>query len=105
MRNNLADLIGDSLVMKTKYGEIEGTIKYGIRPPISSGTTPLVECDLNSKKEIDGEVPTYYFVNGNQSVKVRLLFNLPVTKENTVKGIGKDSRFFLYTIKPKPKIN
>lgn len=98
----IEEWVGIPAVMNTKYGVIEGNIKYGVRLPIKSGMMPLQECEIGSKKKIDRSRPAYWFVNENQSLKVRLLIRR--VEEDLIKGFGTDSRIFWYNIRKKFKI-
>jgi len=73
-----------------------GNIKYGIRIPCASGMTPLKEVELGSKERVNRERPDYWFVNGEQSIKVRL-FTARV-RDNEITGYGIDSGIFKYKI-------
>ena len=88
------------LIIETRHGNLEGTIKYGVRLPIRPGNIPLQECEANSREKIEGEKPAYWFVNESQSVKVKLLTQS--LKKDRITGLGKDVGIFKYTIK---KIN
>ena len=76
-------------------------IKYGVRLPIRSGMTPLTECEVGSKKKIEGESPAYWFVNYDQSVKVKLITKSINDKKEIISGIGRDSGIFKYIIRRK----
>lgn len=86
-------------VMRTKYGDFEGKLKYGIRIPIKPSTTPLIECEIGSSERIDGERARYWFVNSDQTVKVKLIAQL--VTDNLINGLGYDSKYFVYTIRKK----
>jgi hypothetical protein len=86
------------LVMRTRYGTIEGQVKYGTRKPISPATTPLSEHEKNSRETLN---TGYWFVEKDDpSIKIRLLSPRLVTKKS-IKGIGYNARPLLYTIKKK----
>jgi hypothetical protein len=80
---------------------VEGKMLYGIRRPIRSSTTPLIECEIGTRERIEGQKPGYWFVSENQDVKVRLPIIYSVN-DNNVKAIGYDTgRLFLAIVKRK----
>lgn len=93
--------LNNPLIMQTKHGNLEGTIKYGVRLPIRPATTPLRECELGSKEKIEGEKPAYWFVNDDKAIKVRLLTKK--VEEHVISGLGEDIKIFRYTIRRKSK--
>lgn len=96
-RSRLESWIDVPAVMETKHGVISGTIKYGVRLPIRSGTISLYECELGSREEIEGEKPRYWFINDAQAIKVELIAQ--AVGADFIKGIGRDSGFFFYTMR------
>ena len=96
--SKLTKWLNTPLVLKTKSGNAEGTIKCGVRLPICPGMTPLTECETGSTEKIEGVKPAYWFVNDDQSVKVKLITKNINYEKGTVSGIGKDSGLFKYTI-------
>ncbi len=98
-KDSLEGWINTPVVLEALGEKINGTIKHGVRLPIRSGMTPLAECELGSVKKIEGEKPNYWFVNGDQSIKVRLLPPISVNEEGAIYGSGVDVTIFKYVIR------
>lgn len=99
MKQQLEDWLNVPSIMETEYGRVEGTVKYGIRLPIKPGDIPLKECKPESKEKVKGETAKYWFVNDNQTIKVRL-----ITKKqegDKLVGLAYDTVHFKYVIKRK----
>ncbi len=97
MGNRLEAWLNVPAIMKTREGNLEGTLKYGIREPIKPSTTPLVECEVGSKEEIGEEQADYWFVNDDQSIKVRLVTYR--IGDNILDGLARDTKTFRYMIR------
>jgi len=94
MRNKLEEWLDVPAIMETCHGNIEGTLKYGIKLPLKPGTTPLKECKIASTESIGAH---YWFVNENQSIKIRLIRY--ETHDDKITGVGSDGVSFNYTIR------
>ena len=79
------------------HGELV-TLKYGIRTLLALGTTPITECEFGSEQKINGENPHYWLVNNTQNIKVRLFPWLSIIGDDRITGIGKDGKYFKYTL-------
>jgi hypothetical protein len=90
------DFIGVPMMLEALGESVSGTIKFGVKLPGRPGTTPLVECPTNSQKEIEGQKPRYWFVNDEQSIKVRL--DSYAIREHEIAGIGYDIETFKYVL-------
>ena len=97
--DQLEEWINTPLIMDTRYGRLDGEIKYGIRFPLRPATNPLVECELGSKDKIEGEKARYWFVNDERGLKIRLVTQR-VVKSN-LKGVAYDCGLFRYVISRK----
>ncbi len=96
-KSKLEKWIGTPAVLETKSnGSVNGIIKYGIRIPCAGGMTPLKIVELDSKEKINRERADYWFVNNDESIKVRLL--TARTKGSEVGGYGLDVSIFRYKI-------
>jgi len=96
-KSKLEKWIGTPAVLKTKSnGSVNGIIKYGIRIPCAGGMTSLKVVELGSKEKVNREHADYWFVNNDESVKVRLL--TARTKDSEVEGYGLDVSIFKYKI-------
>jgi hypothetical protein len=94
--NKLESWINVPSVMETRYGTIEGAVKYGVRLPMRPGITPLHDCEPKSNEKIEGETPGYWFINNDETTKVKLIAQL--VSQDKIRGIGYDQRYFFYTI-------
>ena len=84
-------------IMRIRKDEFVGILKYGVRIPMKSSTTPLQEYEVGSRERVYGVKPGYWFVSEDESIKVRLI--TAREKEDELKGIGRDSSFFKYSIR------
>ena len=96
-KTTIDDWINVPALMETPFKKFEGVVKHGIRMPIAPATTPLKECPPDAKEEINGEKPRYWFVDPQQTIKVRLLSH--EVSEDNITGEAYDFERFKYTIR------
>ncbi|MDD5192990.1 MAG: hypothetical protein PHF67_00215 [Candidatus Nanoarchaeia archaeon] len=98
MSRAIDNWLGVPAVLETEFGNVDGTVKFGIRIPLAPGTTPLQERSLDSIEMIRRERPDYWFVNRPQSIKVRLL-TYERYDPDTIVGKAEDVTRFKYTLR------
>jgi len=85
------------LSLNSPYGDIQGTIAYGIRIPIKPGNSQLslYRCPLGFKGEIKGESPAYWFVSGeNHEIKLLITKAKPTESEIRVRLYSSGKSFY-----------
>jgi len=98
-KQRLEDWINVPVIIKTTQGSAEGMIKYGVRLPMRPGTTPLHECELDSREKVEGQKPGYWFVNDEKALKIKLFTHSVIG--GTISGIGYDTCIIKYNITKK----
>ena len=93
------DWVNQPALLTYRYGEVPGSVLYGVRKPLASATVPLIPCSIPSKKRVYNEKPTDWFVGDDSTIKVRLYF-LRGNKEK-LNAIGEDTRLFKIRIRKK----
>jgi len=86
MKINLEDW--QDVELLSEYRRIHGRVAYGYRKPIAPSTEPLIEGHQRSN---------YWFINEDQKVKVRLYF--PRLRNEEIRAIGRDTKFFRVRIR------
>lgn len=92
-QNSIEDWINVPAVLEALGKKIEGTVKFGIRLPMKPGTVPLEE----NNNKFNGLKGDYWFVNEDQSIKVKLLTYK--TNEDEIQGYGYDIEKFEYKLR------
>lgn len=92
IRRNLQEWLNIPAVLECKAGQVEGSVRYGIRVPIRSGIKPLLPCPVNDRRG------SYWFVSPDQTTKVRIPRILMKISDKRISGVGIDSGIFRYTI-------
>lgn len=93
-QNSIEDWLNVPAVLEADESgkRVRGVVKFGVRLPMKPGTVPLEE----NKTKFNGLKGDYWFVNEDQSIRVRLL---TYTIEDEIQGYGYDIEKFKYKIR------
>ncbi len=70
---DLSEWVNLPLILKCKHGPVMGFIAYGVRLPIRPGNEPLHRCDVGSTEEIEGQIPSYWYLSDDEDVKIKII--------------------------------
>lgn len=96
-QGRIEDWVSIPVILEALGKRVEGTVKFGVRVPMKPGTTPLLECPVESRDLVNGQRPGYWFVNDDEAIKVELLSYKP--QDETLSGLGQDREVFNYVIR------
>lgn len=70
----MGEWLGRNVNLESKFGNSHGKVLYGVRKPMASQLTPLIECEHGSREKIESEKPNYYFVSDEHTgLKIPLI--------------------------------
>ncbi len=95
----LVEWLDKPATLRCGYGQVGGSLQYGIRVPINPGTTPLQRCNPSKPEKIGRENSSYWFVSPNHDIKVRTPQERMITvTPQLIEGVGHDGKDFDLTI-------
>lgn len=87
-RDTLESWINVPTTIHTENIPVIGKIKYGVRKPMAPDCTPLIECELDSKKMVKGQLPKYWFVSEQNEPLLMLPLPRMRATHDTISGKG-----------------